>query len=148
MPSDTEKQEQPHLSAKSPSTNPASALIKKALIAMKNAGKPKPTPRARLTPVPLQKRDWPVYIALPLKNGGILRGDLTGKENGKLVVKVGSQKIRFDPARLKHSPEQLLAEAQSAYAGNHKHTARQYAATAMLLLDDPTEAKALLEKCR
>ncbi len=152
IPLDWDKGEQPRPADSRPASQPASPLIEKAISAVRDITKPTPasapTPRPRLTPVPLEKRDWPVYVALPLANGGVLRGDLSGKQNGHLVVKIGTQRILFDPARLKHSAEQLLAEAKTAYNEGRKHAARQYAAAATLLLEDSTEAKALLEKCR
>jgi hypothetical protein len=145
MPLDWGLEEQPLASASEASSPPKEKDIPLVQDMEETASA---TPRPRLTPVPLEDRDWPVWVALPLKNGGILRGNLSGMQDGRLVVQVGSQRILFDPARLKHSPRELLAEAQSAYAGGGGHSARQYAAAAMLLLENPAEAKALFDKCK
>jgi len=118
------------------------------------APQPAPTPastpqaaalRPQPTPTP---RTGPVEVALPLKNGGILRGFLIGREDGNLVLESRSRRFTYDPKGLKHSPAQLLAEAKRARAAGLPATALQYAATAAFLLDNPSEAEALVQDCR
>lgn len=108
------------------------------------AKRPQPSPTA--TPKPMTRvLEKPQVIDLPLKNGGVLRGELLGMRDGQLVMKGRAWEFEFDPASI-GTPQEILAEAQSALQAGRGSHARQLASIAGLLLDDPSPAAAILQQ--
>jgi hypothetical protein len=108
------------------------------------AAVPSPPPAPAVAPYVHE----PIAVVLPLKNRGLLSGRLEGVEDGRLVLSNRGRRFTFDPAEFLHTPEQFLSEARKAHAEGRRATALQYAAVAALLLEEPSEARALVRKLR
>lgn len=126
---------------------PAATAIATPIPAQGPAATPKSLMAAAAkTPAALDKAlATPVTIDLQMKNGGILRGELLGVRQGKLVLKGRMREFEFTPSPL-GTAEEILAQAQSAQKSGKMPEAAQWAAIASLLLQDPSPANAILQQ--